>query len=217
MPPRHPLYLQTVEGETGYVPASHASSHEDGGSDALALGDIAGTLDDAQVVESNVTNHQAALAIATTQLTGDMPDARIVVGNVTQHQAALSIAETQIPDGSIFARVAAAETIAGLWNFTESLKNAARRISNTTRYTTTQTIPVTDHIVFCNTDGGDWTATLPAGAEGQTFKIINSGSSGNDLTVATNGTEHIFGADQDFILLDGESLELTYNATDGWY
>lgn len=50
-----------------------------------------GTLADARVAQSNVTQHQAALSIATSQLTGNMPDARIVESNVTQHAAALGI------------------------------------------------------------------------------------------------------------------------------
>lgn len=117
--------------------------------------------------------------------------------------------------------VDAADTVSfdGLSNywFDGTIKNTAGRIKNTTRYTTTQAIPVTDNIVFANTDGGAWTATLPAGVEGQTLKIINSGSSGNLLTVAPNGAEHLLGANSNFILFDGESLILTYNATDGWY
>ena len=87
----------------------------------------------------------------------------------------------------------------------------------TTRATTTYTILVTDDVVFGNTDGAAWTATLPVGSEGQTFKIINAGSSGNTLTLAPNGAEHLIGVNSNFLLLDGETLEITYNATDGWY
>jgi hypothetical protein len=87
----------------------------------------------------------------------------------------------------------------------------------TTRATTTYTVLVTDEVVFANTDGAAWTATLPAGAEGQSFRIINSGSTGNTLTIASDGTEHLIGSNTDFDLDDGESLEITWNATDGWY
>ena len=97
------------------------------------------------------------------------------------------------------------------------LTTTAGRIRNTTRYTTTQAIPTTDDVVFCNTDGGAWTATLPAGAEGQTFEIFNSGSGANNLTVAPNGAEHLFGSNTNFVLHDGEKLIITYNTTDGWY
>lgn len=100
---------------------------------------------------------------------------------------------------------------------TGGVVTTAGRIKNTTRYTTTQAIPVTDDVVFANTDGSAWTATLPIGAEGQTLKIVNSGSSGNLLTLAPNGAEHLLGVNSNFLLFDGESLIVTYNATDGWY
>ena len=96
------------------------------------------------------------------------------------------------------------------------LTTSGRRIKNTTRYTTTQTIPVTDEVVFCNTDAGGWEATLSAGVEGATQKIINSGSSGNLLTLTPDGTEHLIGVNSSFLLYDGETLELTWNADDGW-
>jgi len=91
------------------------------------------------------------------------------------------------------------------------------RIKNTTRVITTYTVLITDDVIFANTDGSAWTATLPAGVEGQTFKIINSGSSSNNLTIAPDGAEHLLGANSNFTLSDGEALIITYNATDGWY
>ncbi len=89
-------------------------------------------------------------------------------------------------------------------------------IQPTTRVTTTYTILVTDRVVFCNTDSAGFTATLPAGVEGQTFSIKNSGDSGNLLTLAPNGAEHLMGANTNFTLYDNETLIITYNATDGW-
>ena len=97
------------------------------------------------------------------------------------------------------------------------LNTASGRIKNTTRVTTTYTILVTDDVVFANTDSAGYTVTLPVGVEGQTVKIINSGSSVNNLTLAPDGSEHLMGANSNFTLADGESLILTYNATDGWY
>jgi len=92
------------------------------------------------------------------------------------------------------------------------------RIKNTTRNTTaTYTVLPADDVVFMNTDAQAATATLSAGVEGQSHKIINSGSSGNDLTVTPAGAEHLIGANSSFALSDGETLDLTYNATDGWY
>ena len=52
----------------------------------------------------------------------NIPDANVPASAVTQHQAALSIAETQIPDGAILARVGAAETITGGWDFNSQVK-----------------------------------------------------------------------------------------------
>ncbi len=98
-----------------------------------------------------------------------------------------------------------------------TITSTGGRIRNTSRYTTTQTILVTDDVVFANTDSAAWTATLPAGVEGQTFKIINSGSSANNLTVAPNGSEHLLGVNSNFTLGDGEALIITYNSDDGWY
>lgn len=48
---------------------------------------------------------------------GTIPDARIQQSGVTQHQAALSVAETQIPDGALLARVGGNETITGTWTY----------------------------------------------------------------------------------------------------
>ena len=82
-----------------------------------------GTIPDARIQSSGVTQHQASLSItesqisdlgsyitasstdtltnksiAATQLTGTIPDARIQSSGVTQHQADLSITESQISD-----------------------------------------------------------------------------------------------------------------------
>jgi hypothetical protein len=46
----------------------------------------------------------------------DIPDANVPESAVTQHEAALTILESQITDGSILARVASAETISNTWN-----------------------------------------------------------------------------------------------------
>lgn len=52
------------------------------------------------------------------QLTsGTLPNARIQASGVTQHQASLSIAESQIADGAVFPRLGAAETITGVYTF----------------------------------------------------------------------------------------------------
>ncbi len=89
------------------------------------------------------------------------------------------------------------------------------RIKSTTRVITTYTILVTDSVVFANSDAGDYTVTLPAGVEGQTIRVINSGSSANTITVDGDGTDTIYSS-LTFALEDNESIEITYNADDGW-
>lgn len=95
---------------------------DDGIGDGIDAADvISGTFADARIAESNVTQHQAALALSASQVTaGTFANARIAESNVTQHQAALSIAETQIPDGLLLARVGGAETITAQWTFSHS-------------------------------------------------------------------------------------------------
>jgi len=99
---------------------------------------------------------------------------------------------------------------------TQRLENTAGRIVNTTRVTTTYTALVSDHMLFADTDGGAWTLTLPAGVEGQYFRIANVGTSGNDLTIDGDGGETVMGAATQ-TMSDGEIVILTYNATEGWW
>ena len=147
--------------------------------------------------------------------------AGVVIEGQTQgtNTVGLLLGTATIPSGdhAIYSSSTNSSYLAGALEVAGDLTTGSGRIKNTTRYTTTQTIPVTDEVVFGNTDSAGWTATLPAGAEGQTLRIINSGSSGNNLTVAPNGAEHLYGVNSNFVLADGESIEITYNATDGWY
>ncbi|QIN96833.1 putative tail fiber-like protein [Synechococcus phage S-N03] len=65
----------------------------------VATSKLTGTLLDATVAESNVTQHQGALTLNATQITaGTLANARISAASVTQHQALLSITESQISD-----------------------------------------------------------------------------------------------------------------------
>ncbi len=100
---------------------------------------------------------------------------------------------------------------------TAQLHTSAGRIVGTTRITGATTLGVSHHHVFANTDGSAYTVTLPAGVEGTEYRIVNSGSSANDLTIAPDGSEDLIGANSNQTLADGESLTLVYNATDGWY
>lgn len=73
------------------IQASGVTQHQ--GSLAIAFTQLTGTIANAQVPAAAVTQHQAALSIAASQLTGTLADARVAQSNVTQHQAALG-AET---------------------------------------------------------------------------------------------------------------------------
>lgn len=88
--------LLTVDGSGSWLDADLL----DGQSSAFyqsASNLNAGSVPDARVPSSNVTQHQAALALAASQTTsGTFADARVAQSNVTQHQAALSIATSQL-------------------------------------------------------------------------------------------------------------------------
>lgn len=92
-------------------------------------------------------------------------------------------------------------------------KNTTRKVAGQSPYA----IRASDDVIFLNTDAGAVVGNLPAGAEGTTYKIINSGTSGNNVTVNPNGAELLIGANSAYTLVDGTTLLITYNATDGWY
>ena len=96
-----------------------------------------------------------------------------------------------------------------------SLINAISR--TTTRVIATATIADTDYQWNGNTDAGGFTLTLPAGIQDANYKIVNTGTSSNILSVAPNGSENLIGANSAFDLQDGESLIISYDTTDGWY
>ncbi len=94
--------------------------------------------------------------------------------------------------------------------------------SLTTRIISTDspyTILTTDIVIFADTDGGVITANLTAGVGGKEYKIINCGSSGNNVTVDPNGTEQLYGAGAGvaYTLTDGNVITIHYNATEGWW
>jgi len=93
-------------------------------------------------------------------------------------------------------------------------------IVSTTRITDSDspyTALATDHHIFVDTDGGAVTLNLPAGVDGTNYRIINCGSSGNDITVAPNGSELLTGANASKTMSDGTVIILTYETTEGWW
>jgi len=102
------------------------------------------------------------------------------------------------------------------WHLISGGNGAAGDVRNTTRVITTYTVLATDETIYCNTDGGAFTVTLPAGILGTTYRIINVGSASNDVTLSPNGAEKVNGASSELIR-DSESLELTFETTEGWW
>ena len=97
---------------------------------------------------------------------------------------------------------------------------AASRIVPVTRVTVgPYDILATDEVIFVDTDGGDVTVNLPAGVEGVHYKVINCGSSANEVTVDPNGAEQLYGAGAGVAstLADGDVINIHYNAVEGWY
>lgn len=77
----------------------------------------------------------------------------------------------------------------------------------------------TDRVLYCDTDAGVIEVDLPAGVNNRTLKLINVGSSANDLTVDPNGTEQVFGggAGAPATVSDGDSIEITFETTEHWW
>lgn len=91
--------------------------------------------------------------------------------------------------------------------------NKARITSTDSPYT----LPVGIDEVFADTDGGAITINLYAGASNKRpIRIINTGSSGNDVTVDGDGAETVRGAANDTIT-DGSPKIYSYQATEGWW
>lgn len=87
----------SLEAVTGNIVATAGQFQGDGqGLTNLQAASVVGALADSNVAESNVKQHEGALAIAGTQLTGSADDAFVVQSNVKQHEAALAIAGTQL-------------------------------------------------------------------------------------------------------------------------
>ena len=90
-------------------------------------------------------------------------------------------------------------------------------IFTTTRIINTDspyTILSTDHVIFCDTDGGVITVLLPVGIDGREYKIINCGS--NDVTLTPNGAELLNGANSSMTFGTGV-IVVTYETTEGWW
>jgi len=98
-----------------------------------------------------------------------------------------------------------------------SIVNGSGSVFNTTRITAaTYTALATDEIIFLDTDANAIALTLPAGVDGTHYKIINCGSSGNNVTVIPNGAETVNNAATQ-TLYDGDVYDIHYETTEKWW
>ncbi len=92
----------------------------------------------------------------------------------------------------------------------------AGRKHKTLRITGNTTLSEIHHEVFCDTDGGSFTVTLPVGVDGRNYLISNVGSSGNAVTVTPDGSEKFLGENSSYDILDGDDEQITFEPTEGW-
>ena len=78
---------------------------------------------------------------------------------------------------------------------------------------------LSDTVIFADTDSGAITINLLSGVSGMKLRIVNCGSSSNNVTINPNGTEQIFngGAGVSFDLIDSEMLNIEFEETEGWW
>ena len=146
------------------------------------------------------------------------------VNIITSTGAATTFTGTTFTDGTAILTAGAFTTVVGGVTPTADAHLATKGyvdnvasggLVTTTRVTTTYTILEADHFIVCDSDGGDFTVTLPAGVDGTVYVIKNAGTSGNTLTVDGNGAETIdFELTQD--LDDGDCIQLIYEDTEKW-
>lgn len=107
--------------------------------------------------------------------------------------------------------------IMGGGNFTAKSKSPSGVTVNVSRYTANQTLIAANHHVEGATDGAAFIITLPAGRLGTEYRITNTGTSGNVLTITPDGAELLLGENSSFILFDDEALLLVYSDAGGWF
>ena len=90
------------------------------------------------------------------------------------------------------------------------------RIKKITYKSADYTLTASDNVVYFDTDGGDITATLPTIVQGTEYRISNTGSSGNKVTLTSS--ENIYGSSDDLLIYDLEDFEINGDVTNlqGW-
>lgn len=83
--------------------------------------------------------------------------------------------------------------------------------------TTPYELKATDEEIFFDTDAFPIVANLLPGVDGTNYRMINVGSSGNDVTLNPFGTELLFGVNASERIADDEVLIMTFETAEGWY
>lgn len=107
------------------------------------------------------------------------------------------------------------DNLIALANAIDNPNTLLQNVERVTPADSPYTVKATDQVVFFDTDDGDILAGLSAGVEGQTFRLVNVGSSGNIVTVAPVTGELIYGDTTEYIA-DQEALIVTFNPDEGW-
>ena len=93
------------------------------------------------------------------------------------------------------------------------LKKITRIDSGASPYT----LLASDHVLFVDTDGGAVTVNLPAGVLDTEHRVVNVGTSANNVTLTPNGAELLYGVAGTFAITDGLEARIGYETTEGWF
>ena len=166
---------------------------------------------DDRIAESSVTQHEGAIdhdALTNTHnLTTDIDHDQLT----NTHNLTTDIDHDQLTNVHQDVNTTASPEFVGLTTTGGRIVNTTRIISTDSPYA----VLVTDHVIDCDTDGGAITVNLLPGVEGTQHRIINCGSSGNNVTVDGDAAEAVCG-ELTQVLYDDDVIDLVYNATEGW-
>lgn len=77
-------------------------------------------------------------------------------------------------------------------------------------------LTIFDEEIFVDTSLIPITINLLPGIDGTSFRIHNTGTSGNTVTMVPDGTELLFGDNSPELLYDTEVVMISYESTIGW-
>jgi hypothetical protein len=103
-----------------------------------------------------------------------------------------------------------------------SLTSEANRVGGNISYVSESpyNVQLVDSIIFCDTDAADIVVNLYSVISGAMLRVVNTGSSGNDVIITPYSTELLVGENAVDYVFDGEVLDLAGDANDdpgGWW